>query len=153
MTDDIILIVPAVSDDKISGDLVHLTEILMNQGAETTGGFLGGEYGYGAFFENDVFMMHPFCWCERDDCLWCLGCECEYTDDWQTLVKQCRKCSGEIEPAPNFLHKPSGTKVHWYKYIGRSMEVDLKGDWSKAFGECIASLCGDGRCYCGGCVL
>lgn len=33
---------------------------------------------YGTNFENDVFMMHRFCWCERDDCPWCGGCTCKY---------------------------------------------------------------------------
>lgn len=31
---------------------------------------------YGTSFENDVFMMKPFCWCEREDCAWCGGCDC-----------------------------------------------------------------------------
>ena len=32
---------------------------------------------YGVDFENDIFMMHPYCWCEREDeCPWCGGCNC-----------------------------------------------------------------------------
>jgi len=31
---------------------------------------------YGTNFENDVFMMHRYCWCEREDCPWCAGCTC-----------------------------------------------------------------------------
>jgi hypothetical protein len=31
---------------------------------------------YGADFENDIFMMHRYCWCEKDDCPWCGGCDC-----------------------------------------------------------------------------
>src|ERR1044072_9243798 len=31
---------------------------------------------YSAPFENDVFMLHPFCWCEKEDCPWCEGCKC-----------------------------------------------------------------------------
>jgi hypothetical protein len=31
---------------------------------------------YAADFENDIFMMHPYCWCENDDCPWCGGCDC-----------------------------------------------------------------------------
>lgn len=37
---------------------------------------MGGEFGYGEDFENDTFMMHPFCWCEQDTCPWCGGCRC-----------------------------------------------------------------------------
>lgn len=114
---DVTIIVPYVSDDEISRNLIDLTEILMlDHGAETTGGFLGGEFGYGAFFENDTFMMHPYCWCEQDGCAWCFG------------------------PAPNFLHKPSQSKVWWYKYIGRGMETDIKQTWSTLFGDCLESL-------------
>ena len=31
---------------------------------------------YGTSFENDIFMMYPFCWCDKDDCPWCAGCTC-----------------------------------------------------------------------------
>jgi hypothetical protein len=31
---------------------------------------------YGVDFENDIFMMHPYCWCEKEDCKWCGGCDC-----------------------------------------------------------------------------
>jgi hypothetical protein len=55
---------------------------------------------YGTDHENDVFMMHHFCWCEREDCGWCEG------------------------DKPNFLFKPTGFSVKWYKYIGRSMEIE-----------------------------
>lgn len=62
----------------------------------------GGEWGtkYGCEVDNDVFMMRPFCWCDRDDCPWCEG------------------------DAPNFLFKPTGFRLTWYKYIGRSMEAE-----------------------------
>jgi len=32
--------------------------------------------GYGTNFENSVFMMHVYCWCDRQDCPWCCGCTC-----------------------------------------------------------------------------
>lgn len=32
---------------------------------------------YGTTIDNDVFLMHPYCWCEEDSCSWCGGeCEC-----------------------------------------------------------------------------
>jgi len=56
---------------------------------------------YGIDYENDVFMMHRYCWCEKEDCPWCyMG-------------------------APNFEHKRTGFELTWYKYIGRSMEVNM----------------------------
>lgn len=158
--------IPAVSDDRISRDLVDLTEALSKAGIDISSGFLGGEYGYGAAFENDVFMMHPFCWCEGPDCPWCLSCVCgedatryfladgsEVRADTffdaggyrtgksvRVLENECRNHREGTEPAPNFLHKPTGTQVRWYKYIGRGMEVGLKADWRGIFDECVASV-------------
>lgn len=145
--------------------------IHFNTSVEISGGGLGGKYGYGADYENDVFAMHPYCWCERADCEWCRACECDYEyeyfgpggeeiteDEWfWTELKdysnygdwfnsmelvgkdECANCALGIEPKPNFLYKPTGAAVYWYKYIGRGMEVD--GDvphdfWSK----CIESI-------------
>ena len=75
---------------------------------------------YGAEYANKVFMMHPFCWCEKSSCAWC----------------------GE-QRAPNFYHKATGFKVWWYKYIGRSVEVNkelTKDELDKIEKECIESL-------------
>ena len=72
---------------------------------------------YGTLFENDVFMMHPFCWCEQDDCPWC----------------------GAIGE-PNFLYKPTGFMVWWYKYIGRGVEIDGAADLPQMLVRCLESL-------------
>ena len=55
---------------------------------------------YGTLYEDDIVMMHPYCWCEDKDCKWCNGDE------------------------PNFRYKPTRFEVRWYKYIGRSMEYN-----------------------------
>ena len=55
---------------------------------------------YGAQHDDDRFMMHTECWCEKKGCPWCSG------------------------DAPNFLYKPTGLAVRWYKYIGRSRETN-----------------------------
>ena len=55
---------------------------------------------YGIDIDNDIFMMHKFCWCDEDDCQWCSREE------------------------PNFRYKPTGFEVKWYKYIGRDMEMN-----------------------------
>lgn len=119
-------------------------------------------------FENDTFVMHPYCWCGRDDCPWCWGCTCppeadiyevrgrpvgfrEWTSGYRHVVEPvrsyrhnpeliCDYCRGERKIAANFLHKPSGTEVHWYKHIGRGMVIDLHGDWPDVMSDCIASL-------------
>ena len=158
------IILPEYSEDQISNDLRRLTEVLDNAGAEVSHGLLGGEYGYGAIYENDVFMMHPYCWCEQEDCPWCVGCSCpdeaftykvngEEVDfeGWmkgdpaqrEYIVhedKQCSYCREESQPAPNFLHKLSGTRITWYKYIGRGMKVELGDDWGLVMESCLDSL-------------
>lgn len=55
---------------------------------------------YGTEIDNEVLMMHPYCWCEEDTCKWCTG------------------------EAPNFRYKPSDLRVTWYKYIGRGMDAN-----------------------------
>lgn len=153
---------------RVSNDLYDLTELAAKNGHEISGGFLGGEFGYGAWVDNDVFQMRPYCWCERFDCPWCAPCECgedstnhfvgdvqvtadEFYDgggfrqDGARVVRvpenECANCKrGDDRFAPNFLHKPTGTAVRWYKYIGRSMEVEARGDWGQVITECRAAL-------------
>lgn len=162
--DGITIVFPAVDDDVISQALRVLTQHLVEAGHDASGGMLGGEYGYGAWYENDVFMMHPFCWCMKADCEWCNECLCDVEEcalyfvdgkpatfdawmkaDWGTTrsepvpEKQCDRCREGREAAPNFLFKPTGATVHWYKYIGRGMEVD--GDFPNNFlQECVFSI-------------
>ena len=95
------VVLPEKSMDALAIGLEAITEKIhtINPGLLSHGA-LGGKFGYGANFENDTFMMHPFCWCEKDGCAWC------------------------DENAPNFYHKETGLKVWWYKYIGRSMETE-----------------------------
>ena len=110
---------PEISGDIVSEGLYKLSKALgkLNPKAQHHG-FLGGEWGYGQNFENKVFMMHPFCWCDEEKCKWCNGEE------------------------PNFLHKKSGFAVRWYKYIGRDMEfekIEVKL-WKKILNECLRSI-------------
>lgn len=82
----------------------------------------GGEdaCGYGVHFSNDVFEMHPYCWCEKDECPQC----------------------GTGEQF-NFLYKPTGYGINWYKYILRDAyateEMTLRS-FSEMMGACIDSL-------------
>ena len=76
--------------------------------------------GYGTHFSNDVFEMHPYCWCGSDEC------------------PQCAKGTQS-----NLLFKPTGFRLNWYKYAMRdaytSMEVtpEMFGSLSQT---CIESL-------------
>ena len=123
MDAEVIIVLPERSEDCISGGLRMLTRRLCDLTGESGIGGLGGRYGYGIEYENDVFMMHPYCWCDKDGCPWC---------DWEY-----------DEPQPNFLYKPTGAKVEWYKWIGRSMDVygELPADWLQ---QCMSSA-GEGR--------
>jgi hypothetical protein len=170
----------------VSAGLILLTAALEAAGANLAHGALGGEYGYGTDFSNDVFMMHPYCWCEKEDCPWCAGCSCPDTawkffvdgvevsyeaydqffedqtgpspedeSEWpaweakadainarrhQEHAKTCHWCLHPEEVQPNFLHKASGSKITWYKYIGRSMQMDIKAEWTGIIAECLTSL-------------
>ena len=158
----------------VSDDLRRLVEALAVSGVEPVTGLLGGSYGYATAYENDVFGLHPFCWCDRDTCAWCAPCLCPdeaivYLVDDQVVDAgfffdtggfngsgarasrdvtelRCRNCTDPSRPAPNFWHKPSGTTVRWYKYIGRAMGVTCDTDWGTVIADCLTSLVnGTGR--------
>jgi len=105
--DQIKIIIPKGATTNVENDLVKLTKFLSKKLKIETGYGLGGEYGYGVEFENDTFMMHPFCWCEKETCGWCQGIN------------------------PNFLFKPTGAVIKFYKWIGRDQEQrgKLPKDW------------------------
>lgn len=82
-------------EGQIGGILYQLTEqIFLKEGRHDLHSAC-----YGAEYETDVFMMHPYCWCQRDECPWCRA----------------------EDPMPNFWYKPTDFRVWWYKYIGRDM--------------------------------
>jgi hypothetical protein len=67
------IITPPVADetDALDHGLVALTEAICQTTGEETGFGLGGRFGYGEDYENDVFMMRRYCWCESTSCKWC----------------------------------------------------------------------------------
>ena len=94
----------------------YLVEAILRAIAEFYGDKNNWPTKYGIVYENEVFMMHTFCWCAEDDCPWCNG------------------------NAPNFWYKPTDFKVTWYKYIGRSMEFNRKitiPEAAEILSECI----------------
>lgn len=111
--------IPVVDKSMVASGLVELTKRLAEANAPISHGLLGGEFGYGADYDSPVFMMHPFCWCEKDECPWCR----------------------EEDPAPNFLHKTTGFNVRWYKYIYRGMEIDANGaDFVDVLADCCRHI-------------
>ena len=121
------LILPERSDDDLSLELRWLTQQIMKRGHDDQGGFgLGGEYGYGVTYENEVFAMHRYCWCGRYDCPWC-----SYSDEEGQHFQERFRVNGAVPEhggAPNFWHKSSGFKVWWYKWIGRDNETEGRAD-------------------------
>jgi hypothetical protein len=135
------IILPKTASTSIEMDLVKLTEFLSKKFNLYGGSGLGGDNGYGVDFENDVFMMKPFCWCDREDCDWCAV----NTKKLQRrlLKKFKNKDWAEKGIAPNFWHKPSGFMIRWYKFIGRDMEFSKEikpREWKKIYSEVIKSL-------------
>lgn len=72
------IIIPVPQRTSIEDGLIALTKAIWDKHHkdEPYGYGFGGLYGYGANFENDIFLMHPYCWCDKDDCPWCSGCKC-----------------------------------------------------------------------------
>lgn len=93
---------------------------------------------YGTTVENDVFLMHQYCWCEKEDgsCLWCMHGDHPRFDE---LLRAKFPGGAYDEHAgrryydpPNFWYKPSNFRLTWYKYIGRDMASNtdsLSGDF------------------------
>lgn len=167
---NVIIPTPLDDSDHIADKLRTLTRTLIEHGHGTPSGGLGGRYGYGTAYTNSTFNMHPYCWCGADTCDWCIGCSCpddsyEYTIDGTTVDVDtwfdtggdhgpgdrqldrntdliCDWCRGGAVSAPNFEHHPTGTRVWWYKYIGRSMEqhAEQPTDWDTILDDCLRSI-------------
>lgn len=152
-------------EPEISDGLRLLTERIAQVGGSISGGMLGGEFGYGGYWAvPGTWGMHPYCWCEQDDCPWCTSCTCpeeaiiyevdgqpvdfEFwvrTDASKWAVRRvesltCAWCRGDRLQAPNFWHEPSGSWISWYKYIGRDMDIHLNAPWADILADCLASV-------------
>ena len=118
MSDDgpkLMVILPGADRDALSNGLRELTKAIVERYPDRHRmGIFGGYYGYGARWDSEVFSMHPFCWCDDNECAIC--------------------------NSPNFYHKASGFKVDWYKYIGRGMKIEGECDWPEVLAECLSTV-------------
>lgn len=132
MTVTVHLVFPPADDDDISTGLRQITEAIENACPDVDGAYgLGGEFGYGAPWDSDVFEMRRYNWSE---------CNCEYAADWgpeECLRGHSNQCN---IGAPNFRHKASGFEVRWYKYIGRDNEFVGSCDWKSVLAECLEDV-------------
>lgn len=82
------------------------------------GSYLPGRAG-GSPFENEVFIMRAYCWCDGDEDGHEDGCP------------------------PNFVHKRTGFECAWYKHCGRgnTQNAELGGmAWRAILIDCLVSL-------------
>lgn len=56
------------------------------------------------------------------------ACSCGALEAFVPSDRHAADCQRTIADKPNFLHKPTGLSVRWYKYIGRDMEIEHTGD-------------------------
>lgn len=133
MTDrELMIVLPECSNDFVSEGLRYLTAACVKAMPELDGGYgLGGENGYGVDYENDTFAIRKQWWGD---------CTCGADDEDREHDDDCAIA------LPNFIHKPTGFTVDWYKWIGRSMEIDANGaNFLDVLQDCIASLPGARR--------
>lgn len=109
----------ATTPDYMTAGLELLAEAIGTKRGDWAygGGDLTSNYGAEPF-ENDVFALRAFCWCD-----------------------------GEVHPGadcpPNFEHKPTGLRATWYKHARRSPRVNgVVGleTWRRIEADCLASL-------------
>lgn len=84
---------------------------------------------YGTDFENDEFVMHCFCWCERDDCRWCSedACGCEHLNPWYEWDGE-RVTWDEIQaklPPYSMPHEVAKYGTHEYKVATAAFEAAM----------------------------
>lgn len=92
-------------------------------------GYVTNQHGYGPKltsnegddeFRNEIFDMRTYCWCDGS------------TEGHEDACP------------PNFLHKPSGLSITWYKHAGRGITANVEWlttkQWYSIVNECIESI-------------
>lgn len=106
--------------DWATSGLVMLAEIIAERRGER--GYLAGNDGAEPF-ENDVFAMRTYCWCDEEMPGHEDGCP------------------------PNFEYKPTGVQISWYKHAGRGIECNRPEPtmmrWFEVLADCVRSVKGD----------
>lgn len=106
---------------------------------------LVGQYG----FSLDVPDAEVKALCERFGIPYANGygcaihCTCDYGKNWAEFCRANDHKKDCPIVLPNFLHKPSGLELRWYKYPLRDsyFNRDISAaEWRKMMLECIASL-------------
>lgn len=122
------VVIPGRSDgDELSDALRELTRAICKARPDLDyGGGMAGPDSYGCPIDTPVFTMRRQYWGDCD-------CGAAESDAPHTT-----DCSLE---RPNFIYKPTGFAVRWYKWIGRDNE--LTGECPpirEMIDRCIASI-------------
>lgn len=133
---DIEIITPPRADQSkmIDFGLVALTEAIAQVDAERVGhGCLGGEFGYGAHWDNDVFTMRTYYWGD---------CDCgadEREAEWSKVHKHADDCYRHKVAAD--LLAAGGTRSDFSDtYIERPDSISYT-DWGKIEDEARKRWC------------
>lgn len=141
------IVIPQRADQSAMLDfgLVALTEAIAQIAPDTVGaGLLGGEFGYGANFENDVFAMRTYYWGD---------CDCGYEQKdiaWSESHEHAPECYQRrvVSDMTAAGGKPSAfskTYVDRPQNVGydewRKIEARIRRKWCKHFGLSFPSCC------------
>jgi hypothetical protein len=114
----------AYEADWATNGLQAIAEIIAEQR-----GHVQDKYGYGPLltsnegdheFDNKVFTMRTYCWCDG-------------------------ATKGHEESCPpNFIYKPSGLTITWYEHAGRGVTANIEWlsalEWHRIINKCIESV-------------
>lgn len=138
------IITPPVAEDQIDCDLVNLTETIWNvhHAGERYCYGLGGEFGYGVNFKNDIFEMFPYYWGE---------CTCGIEEAMGE--KEIEWCNANPHSEDCFDTKLSAWEKEWETrypntksgevYI-KALDTWCKSQGQKGYGGCVL-ICTCGR--------
>jgi len=107
-----------------ASDNDDLLEVILRKIAVAASKDARGEWAekYGTSFENNVFMIHPYCSCEGDDCPWCGSCTCPpqcwtyFIDGEEVSSEQYHSFRYDsIGPLPSRLYKHGTPEYETYE--------------------------------------
>lgn len=167
MSDAIQIIMPPVAETPLDDMLVELTRLISLKSPDIIAhGCLGGEFGYGARFENEVFVMRPYYWGDCDcgweqnkhewsenhkhsaDCYWTLyhaTRENEYEAKRNEAIKgrdKLRWFSPEQDAVQQEVLKWSDKSKEYRETIAKSLCERFGIPWNNGYGSAVHCTCG-----------
>ncbi len=111
---------------------------------------------YGTNVDNDVFMMHRYCWCDADDCPWCAGCTCPeeawsyYIDGQHVAREKYQALWGRMTPPMPFEEHKHGTAEYEAYDAWWRGEIDKRNARLSVVHTPMCRFCTDGYSEHGG---